>query len=164
MSVSYFAIILSSSIFMKSPHPSYKPPNYVPPVNTSVSGANTIPDMSVEDIVRTKQFHLLGLTFFCLSTGGMGLLSVAKPMMSEVFSSALPLIVTSAFATKFVLMLSAGNLGGRLGWAAVSDMIGRRSTFLIFTAGSANLNVIFVNCLIFSFRGGPNILFYTYVG
>jgi hypothetical protein len=36
---------------------------------------------------------------------------VAKPMMSEVFSSALPAIVTSAFASNFLLMLSTGNLG-----------------------------------------------------
>ena len=39
------------------------------------------------------------------------MLSVAKPMMSEVFTAVLPGIVTSAFAAKFVMMLSAGNLG-----------------------------------------------------
>ena len=80
-----------------------------------------------------------GATFFCLSAGGMGLFSVAKPMMSEVFSAALPALVTSAFASKFVLMLSSGNLGGRLGWAGVSDMIGRRKTFMIFTFASVPL-------------------------
>ena len=36
-------------------------------------------------------------------------------MMSEVFSKAMPVVVTSAFASHFVLMLAAGNLGGRLG-------------------------------------------------
>ena len=54
-------------------------------------------------------------------------------MMSEVFCKAIPAVVTSAFASKFVLMLSAGNLAGRLGWAAISDKISRRTTFLILT-------------------------------
>lgn len=68
-------------------------------------------DVSVDDAMKTSQFYLLGTTFFCVATGGMGLLSVAKPMMSEVFSSLLPGVVTSAFASSFLLMLSGGNLG-----------------------------------------------------
>ena len=76
---------------------------------------------------------MLGGSFLCIATGGMGMFSVAKPMMSEIFSSVLPAIVTSAFATKFLLTLSASNLTGRLVWAGISDVIGRRQTFYIFT-------------------------------
>jgi len=57
-------------------------------------------------------------------------------MMAEVFSAAMPAIVTSAFAGNFVLMLAAGNLGGRLGWAALSEKIGRPATFNMFMFGS----------------------------
>jgi hypothetical protein len=53
-----------------------------------------------------------------------------------VFSGVLPDIVTSAFAAKFLLCLSAANLGGRLGWAAISDKLGRRSVFFLFTLSS----------------------------
>ena len=60
----------------------------------------------------------------------------AKPLMSEVFSGTLPTIVTAAFASSFILMLSVGNLGGRLAWAAISDKIGRPATFHIFMFGS----------------------------
>jgi MFS family permease len=60
-------------------------------------------------------------------------------MMSEVFSATLPHVVTSSFAANFLLMLSAGNLGGRLFWSYVSDVIGRRRTFLVFTAGAIPL-------------------------
>jgi hypothetical protein len=31
------------------------------------------------------------------------------------------------------------DVGGRLGWAAISDQIGRRNTFFIFTLGSVPL-------------------------
>ena len=34
------------------------------------------------------------------------------------------------------MSLFSGNLVGRFGWAAVSDKIGRRATFNIFTLGS----------------------------
>jgi MFS family permease len=54
----------------------------------------------------------------------------------QVFSGLLPSLVTAQFASQYLLMLSAANLGGRLVWAGVSDAIGRRNTFHIFTLGS----------------------------
>lgn len=82
-------------------------------------------------------------------------------MYVKVFSGLLPGVVTSSFASKFLLALSAANLGiwvkwfiscyidgnmgrcisegGRIAWAALSDSIGRRKTFLLFTLGSIPL-------------------------
>merc|ERR1712200_387277 len=34
------------------------------------------------------------------------------------------------------MAMAAGNLGGRIGWAAISDKIGRRNTFHCYTLGS----------------------------
>ena len=39
-----------------------------------------------------------------LCTGGMGLMSVAKPMISEVFSSSMPSVVTASFASSYLLV------------------------------------------------------------
>lgn len=36
-------------------------------------------------------------------------------------------------------MLAAGNLGGRIGWAAFSDKVGRKLTFNMFCLGSIPL-------------------------
>lgn len=103
----YFATILASAMIIKSPHPTYKAPVAV----VTASSPAKVVDVSVDTAFMAPQFHLLGITFFCLATGGIGMLSVAKPMMSEVFSAAMPAVVTSAFAAKFVLMLSGGNMG-----------------------------------------------------
>jgi MFS family permease len=111
MGAGYMAVILASSLAMKTPHPSYVPAGMVKAAGSSAPAAVVVADVSVDDAMKTPQFYLLGTTFFCVATGGMGLLSVAKPMMSEVFSAILPAVVTSAFASKFLLMLSAGNLG-----------------------------------------------------
>eukprot|EP01038_Epipyxis_sp_PR26KG_P008254 gene8254-11169_t len=137
MGMAYFATILTSAYVIRKPHPTYSPAVVTGSTTTQVTPpVAEVKDVSLDDAMKAPQFHLLGLTFFCLSTGGMGMFSVAKPMMSEVFSTVLPAVVTSAFAAKYLLMLSAGNLGGRLGWAAVSDVIGRRATFMIFTGAS----------------------------
>jgi len=66
----------------------------------------------------------------------MGLISVAKPMIQNVFADSMPLLVTSAFASAYLMAMAAGNLGGRIGWAAISDKIGRRNTFHCYTLGS----------------------------
>lgn len=52
--------------------------------------------------MKTPQFYGLATTFFCVACGGMGLFSVAKPMMGEVFSSTLPTLVTAGFASLYV--------------------------------------------------------------
>jgi len=36
----------------------------------------------------------------------------AKPMMKEVFTTSLPAVVTASFASSYLLLLSAANLGG----------------------------------------------------
>jgi hypothetical protein len=62
-----------------------------PATATTATGAavEAVPDVSMAEAIRSPQFHLLGITFTALATGGMGIFSVAKPMMSEVLLSML---------------------------------------------------------------------------
>ena len=173
MGLGYFGLILASSLLIKNPHPSYTEAMAAAaaasaakaaPANGPPVAVAKPPDYSVEEVMRQPQFPLLGLTFFCVATGGMGLFSVAKPMMSEVFSTALPTVVTSAFAAQFVLMLSAGNLGGRLGWAALSDAIGRKKTFAIFTIGSIPLYLSVPYLVESVMTTGSTVPLYAFIG
>ena len=43
--------------------------------------------------------------------------------------------------------MAGGNLGGRLVWAAVSDKIGRKATFNIFTLGSVPIFASLPYCI-----------------
>jgi len=128
----YAAIVFGSSLLIKRPPPGYLPEGYTPPQTASGSGAN----VHVDTVLKTPQFWLLFTTSTLLATGGMGLMSVAKPMIQNVFTDAMPALVTSSFASAYLMSMAAGNLAGRLGWAAVSDKIGRRNTFHIYTLGS----------------------------
>jgi hypothetical protein len=67
-------------------------------------------------------------------TAGIGVLSVAQTMMTEIFGTTLPQIVDGAFAATYVVMISLFNMIGRFFWASSSDYIGRRNTYWIFFA------------------------------
>ena len=72
-------------------------------------------------------------------TAGIGVISVSKTMMTDIFGSTLPHIVTPAFAASYVLMISVFNMGGRFLWATISDYLGRKNTYYCFFALGALL-------------------------
>jgi len=53
----------------------------------------------------------------------------------------------SAFASSYVMALSAANLAGRVGWASLSDKVGRKAMFTLFTAGSVPLYFAIPACV-----------------
>ncbi len=65
----------------------------------------------------------------CLNvTAGIGVLGQASLMIQEVFKGS----VTPAAAAGFVGLLSLFNMGGRFFWSSVSDVLGRKGTYLVF--------------------------------
>ena len=102
---------MSSSLLIRRPAPGYSPPGYTPPV--SVGGAAGGASVHVDNLFKTPQFWLLFSTATLLATGGMGLMSVAKPMISNVFTGSMPLLVTSSFASSYLMVMAFGNLAGR---------------------------------------------------
>jgi len=127
----YTAMVFGSALMIRRPPPGYIPAGYTPP-ETSAAGAN----VHVDTVLKTPQFWFLWTTCTLLATGGMGLMSVAKPMIQNVFTGAMPGLVTTSFASAYLMAMSAGNVAGRIGWSAISDKIGRRNTFHIYTLGS----------------------------
>eukprot|EP00811_Abedinium_folium_P032716 NODE_5739_length_1739_cov_8.095533.p1 GENE.NODE_5739_length_1739_cov_8.095533~~NODE_5739_length_1739_cov_8.095533.p1 ORF type:complete len:557 (-),score=156.45 NODE_5739_length_1739_cov_8.095533:68-1687(-) len=106
---------------------------------STVQAAPQVPSVPLDTVMRLPQFYLLSIMLVSIASGSIGFFSVAKPLMSEVFGGALPSLVTAGFSSQYLNALSWGNLGGRLGWAVISDKIGRYPTFTIFTLGSVPL-------------------------
>merc|ERR1719360_166568 len=139
----YGASVMTSALIMKKPAPGYVPEGWTPPAAAAGGGFN----VDVNTVLKTPQFWLLFSTSTLLCTGGMGLMSVAKPMISEVFTSSMPSVVTASFASSYLLAMAGGNLVGRLGWASVSDKIGRKATFNCFTFGSVPIFAALPYCI-----------------
>ena len=121
-----------SALTIARPHPSYV-------VSTKSQVSGTSMNVPVENVLKTPQFWQLFAIATLLATGGMGLMSVASPLVQDVFTSALPHMVTSSFASAYVMSLSVANLSGRVFWAALSDKIGCRNTFHILCISSLPL-------------------------
>merc|ERR1719411_744732 len=138
------ATVVTSALMMKKPAAGYIPDGWTPPATASGGAVNNV---NATTVLKTPQFWLLFSTSTLLCTGGMGLMSVAKPMISEVFSTAMPSVVTASFASSYLLAMAGGNLAGRLGWAAVSDKIGRKATFNCFTFGAVPIFAALPYCI-----------------
>ena len=93
----------------------------------------------VSQAPKTLQFYLLWIVLCFNVTAGIGIIGVAKTMMTEIFGGALPSIVTPAFAATYVLMISLFNLLGRFAWGFASDYLGRKNTYYCFTGLGALL-------------------------
>jgi MFS family permease len=129
---------------------------------------------------KTPQFWLLWGVLCMNVTAGIGVISMASPMLQDVFGAHLIGISTGADLTAaqkaavvasaagLVGLISLFNSGGRIFWASLSDYIGRKVTYAIFfilgmalyislpTFGHLGQAALFVSavCLILTMYGG----------
>jgi MFS family permease len=140
------------------------PPGWAPAgVQNTARTATAVTEFTAADAVRTKQFYLLWTIMLLNVSAGLGLLGQASAMVQEMFSG-----FSASAAAWFVAALSLFNMLGRLMWASLSDIIGRRTTFAIFLGvgalayaaiphlGRQQDLMLFVGCfaLILSMYGG----------
>lgn len=141
----YLIVIVFASMLYRIPAVGWKPAGWDPgrlsqkSTNTSKASLISANHVDADQALKTPQFYLLWIMLCFNVTAGIGVLGVAKTMMTEIFGTALPSIVTSTFAATFVLMTSVFNMIGRFFWASVSDAIGRRNTYFIFFGAGALL-------------------------
>ncbi len=88
--------------------------------------------MHIDQALKTPQFYRLWIVLCFNVTAGIGVIGVAKTMITDIFNPSLPDIVNASFAATYVLMISVFNMGGRFVWASMSDYIGRKNTYHIF--------------------------------
>jgi MFS family permease len=106
--------------------------------------------VALNDAHKTPQFWLIWAVLCLNVSAGIGVLSMASPMLQEIFGGTLighPETGFSALdaagkadiakiAAGFVGLLSLFNIAGRFFWASTSDRIGRKATyFAIFVLG-----------------------------
>ena len=132
LGIAYFIIMSLASFGYRIPPENWKPKNWDESMRRVNSSPVTNENVHIDEALKTPQFYFLWIVLCFNVTAGIGVLGVAKTMMSEIFSSALPLIVNTSFAATYVLMISAFNMVGRFFWASTSDYIGRKNTYYIF--------------------------------
>jgi len=129
----YFLVMLAAAFSYRLPAPDWRPAGWSPPSGAAATKSMiSMKTVSVDEAVKTPQFYLLWIVLCFNVTAGIGVLGVAKTMLSEIFGPTLPDIVTPAFASTFVLMISVFNMLGRFSWSSLSDYWGRKTTYTIY--------------------------------
>tara|TARA_R110002095_G_scaffold133395_1_gene115740 strand:+ start:3001 stop:4686 length:1686 start_codon:yes stop_codon:yes gene_type:complete len=130
----YFCVMMIAAFAYRVPAQGWKPQGYVVPEDGEHGKMITQNDVDIDQALRTPQFYQLWIVLCFNVTAGIGVLAVAKTMMTEIFGTTLPDIVDLKFAATYVLMISLFNMLGRFFWASASDFIGRKNTYHIFFA------------------------------
>ena len=133
LAIIYFVVMLVAALAYRLPAEGWRPEGWTPPDRAEAAKRMiTHRDVDIDQALKTRQFYQLWIVLCFNVTAGIGVLGVAKTMMSEIFGSTLPSIVDGAFAATYVVMISVFNMIGRFFWASTSDFIGRRNTYWIF--------------------------------
>ena len=124
----------------------WQPDGWSPPPADAAHALITRGNVHLDDAHKTPQFWLIWFALFLNVSAGIGVLSVASPMLQEIFAGSLigqpgvafgqldmtQKVAVATVAAGFVGLLSLFNIGGRFFWATLSDYIGRKMTYFAF--------------------------------
>ena len=129
----YFVVMTIAALSYRVPAEGWVPKGWKPPSDAEIEKKMiTTKHVHIDEALRTPQFYLLWVILCFNVTAGIGVLGVAKTMITEIFQKKAALIVTSAFTTWYVMLISIFNMAGRIMWASASDYIGRKNTYYCF--------------------------------
>lgn len=129
----YFVVMLVAAFSYRVPAEGWIPEGWTPPTEAQADDQMiTTHHVHIDEAHETPQFWLLWVVLCFNVSAGIGVIGVAKTMMSEIFGTTLPDIVDGTFAATYVLMISVFNMAGRFLWASASDKLGRKNTYYAF--------------------------------
>nr|WP_314899796.1 OFA family MFS transporter [uncultured Deefgea sp.] len=127
LGVIYAVVMLSSARYLEPPPVGWKPAGFEDSLASGKAkvAMDLIP-MNANEVVRTKPFYGLWIMMFINITCGIAVISVASPMTQEVTG------MSPLAAGAVVGLIGLFNGAGRLGWATLSDYLGRPTTYITF--------------------------------
>jgi MFS family permease len=177
----YFVFMMGGAFGYRVPPPGWQPAGWTPP-EPNLKAMITHGQVHLRDAHKTLAFWCVWVVLCMNVSAGIGVLSMASPMLQEIFGGSLigqpgtgftaltdtQRASVAVIAAGFAGLLSLFNIGGRFFWASVSDHIGRKATYFIFfllgiamyaaapRAAHAGSMLLFAGffCIILSMYGG----------
>ena len=179
MGVIYFVVMCAGALGFRVAPSGWQPSGWIAPSAQS-NAMITQRHVHLHRAWRTPQFWLIWGVLFLNVTAGIAVISMASPMLQDVFGTKLlgvdsisTLTATqrgaiAAAAAGLVGLISLFNSLGRIFWASLSDKLGRKNTYYTFfilgiilycllpTWGHIGVPALFVAsiCIILSMYGG----------
>jgi MFS family permease len=134
LGIVYFIVMTIAAFSFRVPAKDWKPSGWTPKPAEKKGKNALITDnhVHIDQALKTPQFYQLWILLCFNVTAGIGVIGVAKTMITDIFSPSLPSIVDAGFAATYVLMISVFNMTGRFLWSSASDYIGRKNTYHCF--------------------------------
>ena len=142
----YFVFMVCGALGYRVPRDGWAPEGWTPPA-AAANSMVTHRHVHLDTAWKTPQFWLLWGVLTLNVSAGIGVLYISSPMLQEVFGGHLLGLdigfdslnadqrkKIAEIAAGFTGLLSLCNIFGRLGWASVSDRLGRKLTFALFFA------------------------------
>lgn len=125
----YFIVMMVSSQYLAPPPKDWVPKGFKQREKEIDSKGKIKADLSyltANEAIKTRRFWILWLMLFLNVTCGIAVISVASPMGQEITG------MSAGAAATMVGVMGIFNGGGRLGWATLSDYIGRPNVYTTF--------------------------------
>jgi len=123
LGIAFFIVSVAAGYFMQNPPAGWKPEGWTPKEGQLVQ--KSAGDFTLGQALKTWQWWALWLLLFLNTSAGISIISQEAPMFQEFAK------ITAIVAAGMVGVVSIGNALGRVFWAWISDMIGRRTTFAV---------------------------------
>jgi MFS family permease len=183
----YAVFMLCGAFGYRLPPRDWQPTGWTPPEKKSETHHRSV---HVSTAWKTPAFWCVWGVLAMNVSAGIGVLSMASPMLQEIFGGRLiglnlgvnalnadQRAQCAIIAVGFTGLLSLFNIGGRFFWAVLSDRIGRKNTFFCFfligiplyaaipalSAGSHIVLVVASFCVLMSIFGGGFALIPAYL-
>ncbi|MGM0876586.1 MAG: L-lactate MFS transporter [Bacillota bacterium] len=127
LGVSYFVVMTLSSLYLEKPPVDWVPEGFKEKVQSGKSRIKEdLSQLTANEAIKTPRFYYLWLMLFINVTCGIAILSAAKPLAQESIG------LSTVEAAALVGVMGIFNGLGRIGWASISDYIGRPNTYTTF--------------------------------
>jgi OFA family oxalate/formate antiporter-like MFS transporter len=123
LGVAYLVVTVIGGLFMRNPPEGWRPMGWVQTASETRQRARH--DYTLREALHTWQWYALWLLLFLNTFAGISIISQEAPIFQELVG------VTAVVAASMVGIASIGNAVGRVMWAWVSDLLSRRTTFLV---------------------------------
>ena len=143
LGVIYFVVMTIGAFGFRVAPAGWRPAGWTPPTATG-KAMITHRHVHLNEAWKTPQFWLIWGVLCMNVTAGISVISMASPMLQEVFGGRLlgldPQATLSDAQKAAIVAAAAGLVGlislfnslGRIFWASLSDYMGRKNTYFIF--------------------------------
>lgn len=142
----YLVFQLLAAVFAQKP-PLGNAPSTTRGISNAPEGA------SVSEAIRTKPFWLVWTLLLLNVSAGIGILGQASKMGQDMMGW------SPDISAGFVGLLSLANLAGRFGWSSLSDKIGRKMAYSLYTGLGALSYLLIAGAANIHFTWGFTLLF-----